>query len=245
MKSGCARLSLPSPPGPRGASHPQPTGGGLMPTPHFLSSAAWDPLHPVERERAAVAVTWRGTALCAAPAPAPALHHRDLGPNPKGSRPCCIPDSPSAHNPAQTSSSAALFSAGPSSSSSSSSSSEEPEMGHWGRAGSSSRDPLWWPSALLQLFKPTLTVPLSPAFPAPPHLPRLLHPPPRRPRRSLLPPQLRSPPPADRRGRCQDGPVPPPTIPAKGKGPEGGVARMGGVGERRAPRKGAGGTVGR
>lgn len=38
-------------------------------------------------------------------------------------------------------------------------------MGHWGRAGSSGGggDPLWWPSALLRVFEPTLTVPLSPA----------------------------------------------------------------------------------
>lgn len=50
VKSGCTHLFPPPPPGPEGPSHPQPTGGGLMPTPHFLSSAAWDPLHPVEGE---------------------------------------------------------------------------------------------------------------------------------------------------------------------------------------------------
>ena len=127
--------ALPTPTsGPRGASHhPQPTGRGLMPTPHFPSSAAWDPLHPVERERARVAVNQeRDRPLSCSSPPRPAsLHHRHLGPNPRAPGPAVSLTAPHTRNPAQTSSSAALFSAGPSSSSSSSSSSEEPEMGHW------------------------------------------------------------------------------------------------------------------
>lgn len=31
-------------------------------------------------------------------------------------------------------------------------------MGHWGRAGSSGKDPLGLPSALFHVFKPTLTL---------------------------------------------------------------------------------------
>jgi len=136
VKSGCTRRSPPPTSGPRGASHhPQPTGRGLMPTPHFPSSAAWDPLHPVERERARVAVNQeRDRPLSCSSPPRPAsLHHRHLGPNPRAPGPAVSLTAPHTRNPAQTSSSAALFSAGPSSSSSSSSSSEEPEMGHWGK----------------------------------------------------------------------------------------------------------------
>lgn len=45
-------------------------------------------------------------------------------------------------------------------------------MGHWGRAGSSGKDPLWLPSALFQVFKPTLTLFfLALIFPAQPPLP--------------------------------------------------------------------------
>lgn len=86
VKSGCTYLFLPPPPGPEGLP-PQPIGRGLMLMPHFLSSAAWDQLHPVERERAGVAVKWERDL----PDPAPPMHHRDLGPNPQGSQPLLHP----------------------------------------------------------------------------------------------------------------------------------------------------------
>lgn len=45
-------------------------------------------------------------------------------------------------------------------------------MGHWGRAGSSGTDPLWSPLALLQVFKPTLTLLIgAQTLPAQPPLP--------------------------------------------------------------------------
>lgn len=60
---------------------PQPIGRGLMPMPHFLSSAAWDQLHPVERERAG---KWERDFPCPCPVPAPAHAPQGSGSKSKG-----------------------------------------------------------------------------------------------------------------------------------------------------------------
>lgn len=87
MKSGCTELFLPHLQALRGLL-PQPIGRGLMPMPRFLSSAAWDQLHPVGRERTG---KWER----AFPVPAllqhPPMHHRVLDPYSKGSQPLLHP----------------------------------------------------------------------------------------------------------------------------------------------------------
>lgn len=90
VESGCSVGSTPTS-RPRGASRPQPAGRGLMPTPHFLSSAFWDPLHPVGREKVGVTERREG------PPPVPGLlqpppgHCGDLGAPPQGSQPLLHP----------------------------------------------------------------------------------------------------------------------------------------------------------
>lgn len=87
MKSGGTELFLPPSPGLEGPPSPA-IGRGLMPTPRFLSSAAWHQLHPVERERAG---KWERDLPVPALLQHPPMHHRALDPNPKGSQPLLHP----------------------------------------------------------------------------------------------------------------------------------------------------------
>lgn len=76
-----------------GGLPPQPIGRELMLMPHFLSSAAWDQLHPVERKRDIIWERDRPLSL-----PCSSTHPCTTGiwvQIQRAPSPCCIPDSPS------------------------------------------------------------------------------------------------------------------------------------------------------